>query len=68
MHLVRRESKPAEATYLEAIALDPRLVGPYLQLGGLYAASGQFHQALAFAAAAPFPGQDEARKALAALN
>ncbi|MDP3912012.1 MAG: tetratricopeptide repeat protein [Gemmatimonadales bacterium] len=27
--------------------LDPRLAGPYLQLGGLHAASGQFDQALA---------------------
>src|SRR3972149_6644862 len=45
--LARRESKAAEAAYLQAIALDPRLAGPYLQLGRLYAASGQFDQALA---------------------
>jgi len=46
---VRRESKPAAATYLEAIALDPELAGPCLQLGGFHAASGQFDQALALA-------------------
>src|SRR3990172_5551437 len=46
-HLARREGKPAEAAYLQAIALDPRLAGPYLQLGRLYAASRQVDQALA---------------------
>ena len=46
-HRARRESKPAEAAYLAAIALDERLPGPYLQLGSLHAASGQYDQALA---------------------
>ena len=39
-HLARRESKPAEAAYLKAVELDPRLAGPYLRLAPLYAASG----------------------------
>ena len=46
-HRARRESKPAEAAYLAAIALAKRLPGPYLQLGSLHTASGQFDQALA---------------------
>ena len=46
-HLAGRESKLAEAAYLKAIELDPRLPGPYVRLASLHAASGQFDQALA---------------------
>ena len=50
-HLARREGKPPEAAYLKAIELEPRLPGPYLQLGRLYAASGQFDRSASAAAA-----------------
>ena len=46
-HRARREGKLAEAAHLKAIELEPRLAGPYLRLGSLYAASGQFDDALA---------------------
>ena len=46
-HRARREGKLAEAAYLKAIELEPRLAGPYLRLGRLHAASGQFDHALA---------------------
>jgi len=46
-HRAQREGKLAEAAHLKAIELEPRLAGPYLRLGGLYAASGQFDDALA---------------------
>jgi Flp pilus assembly protein TadD len=40
-------STQAEAAYLRAIELDPRLPGPYLELARLYGAGGRYDQALA---------------------
>jgi tetratricopeptide (TPR) repeat protein len=43
----RREPALAETAYLKAIELDPRLVGPYLDLARVYGTSGRYDQALA---------------------
>ena len=42
----RQTSTGAEAAYLRAIELDPRLPGPYLELARLYGAGGRYDQAL----------------------
>src|SRR2546425_10811850 len=47
VHQARREPKLAEAAYLKALEMDPGLVGVYVDLGSLYAASGKDDQALA---------------------
>ena len=46
-HRVRGDLTGAEAAYLEALELQPRLVGPYLKLGELYIRRGDDEQALA---------------------
>ena len=43
----RQASTEAEAAYLRAIELDPRLPGPYLELARLYGAGGRYDEALA---------------------
>jgi tetratricopeptide (TPR) repeat protein len=43
----RKDYASAEAAYLKAIELDPRLQGPYIDLVRLYAVSGRYDQALA---------------------
>jgi len=47
VYAAQSQTKLAEDAYLEAIALDPRLIDAYLRLGTLYAASGQYEQAVA---------------------
>ncbi len=47
VHLLRRERELAEGAYLRALELEPHLLGPYLQLGSLYAANRKYDQALA---------------------
>jgi Flp pilus assembly protein TadD len=47
VHETRRERDQAEAAYLRAIELDPRLLGGYLDLARFYAAAGRVDQALA---------------------
>src|SRR4029453_9464086 len=47
VHRDRREAGPAQAALLKAIELDPQLVGPYVQLGKLFAEVKQFDQAAA---------------------
>ena len=44
---MKRDAKAAEATLVKAIELDPRLPGPYMMLGNLYADAGQYDQAIA---------------------
>ncbi|MGH9460774.1 MAG: tetratricopeptide repeat protein, partial [Vicinamibacteria bacterium] len=46
-HQARREVAPAEAAFLKAVELEPRLVAAYTELGTLYASRGNFDQALA---------------------
>jgi tetratricopeptide (TPR) repeat protein len=43
----RKEPALAEAAYLKAIELEPRLTGAYVDLARLYGASGRYDQALA---------------------
>jgi tetratricopeptide (TPR) repeat protein len=47
VHLARNENRAAEAALLKAAELDPRLTGPYLGLGQLYARTGRHEEALA---------------------
>src|SRR5207247_2989720 len=44
---VRGDLKKAEAAYLKALELEPRLIGPYLRLGDVYAREGDYDRALA---------------------
>jgi len=46
VYLARGEQGPAEAAFLKAIELEPRLVDPYLRLGQLYGASGKYDEAV----------------------
>jgi len=46
VHLARREPAAAEAAFLTAIELEPRLVGAYVALGRLYGAAGRYDEAL----------------------
>src|SRR5262249_5000816 len=45
-HLTRRESAEAEAAFLKAVQLDPRLSAGYRELGRLYASSERWEDAL----------------------
>jgi tetratricopeptide (TPR) repeat protein len=47
VHVARNEFRGAEAALLKAAELDPRLTGPYLGLGQLYARTGRHEEALA---------------------
>ncbi|MBI2526659.1 MAG: tetratricopeptide repeat protein [Candidatus Rokubacteria bacterium] len=47
VHLARGETALAETAYLKAIELEPRLLGPYVRVGSLYASSGKYEEALA---------------------
>jgi tetratricopeptide (TPR) repeat protein len=47
VHVARNESRAAEAALLKAAELDPRLTGPYVGLGLLYAQTGRHEEALA---------------------
>ncbi len=47
VHLARRETEQAEASYLKALELNPNLSATYVALGQLYFASGKYSQALA---------------------
>jgi Flp pilus assembly protein TadD len=47
VHVARREPDLAEAAYLKAIELEPKLTEPYRLLAGLYAESRRYDQALA---------------------
>jgi Flp pilus assembly protein TadD len=46
VHETRSESQRAEAAYLKALELEPALTPVYIALGGLYANSGRYDQAL----------------------
>ena len=46
-YAAQRQTALAEAAYLEAVELEPRLIDAYLRLGNLYAASGRYDQAAA---------------------
>lgn len=47
VHVARNEPGAAENALLKAAELDPRLTGPYLRLGQLYAQTGRHQEALA---------------------
>jgi len=47
VYLSRREPGPAEAAYLKAIELDPKMSEPYRMLAALYADTKRYDQALA---------------------
>jgi Flp pilus assembly protein TadD len=47
VHVARREPDLAEAAYLKAIELEPRMIEPYRMLAALYAESRRYDQALA---------------------
>jgi tetratricopeptide (TPR) repeat protein len=47
IHLARRQTGLAETAYLKALELEPGLVAAYVQLGGLYAQTAAYDQALA---------------------
>jgi len=46
VYLARRETGPAEAAYLKAIELDPKMSEPYRMLAALYADTKRYDQAL----------------------
>jgi tetratricopeptide (TPR) repeat protein len=46
LHERRGDSQRAERAYLKALDIQPTLVSPYVALGGLYAGSGKYDQAL----------------------
>ena len=47
VHLARRETDRAEAAFLRALELEPRLIEGYVELGRLYGSAGKYDQALA---------------------
>ena len=47
VYLSRRETGPAEAAYLKAIELNPKMAEPYRMLAALYAETNRYDQALA---------------------
>jgi tetratricopeptide (TPR) repeat protein len=47
VHIARNDLRAAETAFLKAAELDPRLTGPYLALGRLYAQGGRHEEALA---------------------
>jgi len=47
VYVARRETGPAEAAYLKAIELDPKMSEPYRMLAALYAETKRYDQALA---------------------
>lgn len=47
VHLARGEVELAEAAYLRALELAPRLIGAYVQLATIYGTSGKYDHALA---------------------
>ena len=46
VYLVRREGEQAEAAFLKAIEINPQLFDPYVALGGFYAQTKRYDEAL----------------------
>jgi Flp pilus assembly protein TadD len=46
-YLATRDAKSAEAAFQQAITLDPGLMTAYVRLGGLYAGTGRYDEAIA---------------------